>query len=81
MPGGVFVFFKGQSLAKPQKYIFLPQRVEFRRLDPKKRQGLVDLRQPYFPNDIRGHLLEQSGFGILDPTPILDRGQIVFLLS
>ena len=29
IPGGVFVFFDGQPLGKPNQYVFLPRRVEF----------------------------------------------------
>ena len=60
MEGGVFMFFEGQAIEKPGKYMFIPQRIEFKNLNFKFSSTLDELQ--------RTHYEEKNLYTHLSPT-------------
>ena len=48
MEGGVFMFFEGQAIEKPGKYIFIPQRIEFKTSIFKFSSALDELQRTHY---------------------------------
>ena len=56
MEGGVFMFFEGQAIEKPGKFMFIPQRIEFKTLNFKFPSTLDELKRTYDEKNLYTHL-------------------------
>ena len=70
MPGGVFVFFDGHPAGKPDRYVFLPQRIEFSGLGGSKNLlELDDASKIHIKNIFETKLSEPPEYNLVKINP------------
>ena len=65
----MFVFFDGQPLGKPDRYVFMPQRVEFGRSSNENQVQLGGVSKTHLKDIFGSGVLEPAEYRILKVNP------------
>ena len=77
MEGGVFMFFEGQAIEKPGKYMFIPQRIEFKNLNFKFSSTLDELKRTHYDEKNLYTHLSPTANKLFGPRNLMRSGMII----
>ena len=74
---GVFLFFDGQVIGKPGKYMFIPQRIQFRSTDLKHQSTFEVLKRTFDDQKPETNVFQPSFYRFFVPHNLPHPGDLL----